>query len=344
MSGMNALPALAIAQSVAPSFANTAARPQPLKAASSQPCDRLLAVAAGYVEVIEGWSCSVQDVIRLSTLATELIGLNDSAPQVCLGMAPHLAIHSPALRHAFFAAIVGIQTGRAIQLDAVRQLAVAKAAMTMNLSALELQDDLAAPQASPSEAQRITLLRHPLLAADLLLDSPGVDLRWIDAVEQHHEALDGSGYPHALRGDEICLEARILRIADVWCALVAPRRHNRSAKSPREAIHWLLARSRQMFDPRLLDALRRLSGNYPPGTLVRLASRETAIVVDAPRASAPPRQVVAFLGAHGRLYREPVRRDTGRAHYAIRSYATLPPIEIKPAYWNGIWQQSGARR
>jgi len=336
---MNA-PALAFAESFGTAYANSAARPTPIESASPAPCDRLSAIAAGYVEVIEGWSCTVQDVIRLSTLAAELVGLVDLAPQVCLGMGSHIPLHSPSLRHGFSAAILGIHLGRAIQLDARRQHTIAKAAMFMNLTAIELQDDLAAPYAMPSDAQRITLARHPQLAADLLRDSPGTDLCWIEAVEQHHESLDGSGYPAALRGDEISLEARILKIADVWCALVAPQRLLRNPKAPREAMHWLLSRSRQMFDPRLLEALRRVNGTYPPGTLVRLANRETAIVVDTPHNAARPRQVISFLGAHGRLFREPVRRDTQRSHYAIREVTTLKAVTIKPDYWNRIWALS----
>lgn len=335
---MHAPSALAFAETFGTAYANSAARPQPLAPASSQPCDQLSAIAAGYVEVIEDWSCTVQDVIRLSTLAAELVGLVDRAPQVCLGMGAHIPLHSPSLRHGFSAAILGIHLGRAIQLDPIRQHTITKAAMFMNLPSIELQDDLTAPYAVPSDAQRITLARHPQLAADLLRDSPGADLCWIEAVEQHHESLDGSGYPAALRGDEISLEARILKIADVWCALVAPQRFHRNPMKPREAMHWLLSRSRQMFDPTLLEALRRVNGTYPPGTLVRLANRETAIVVDAPHGVARPREVVSFLGAHGRLFREPVRRDTRRTHYAIRDVTTLKAVTIQPAYWNRIWE------
>lgn len=329
--------ALAFAESYGAAYANSAARPAPLAPASPAPCDRLAAIAAAYVEVIEDWSCTVQDVIRLSTLAAELVGLVERAPQVCLGMGPHLTLQSPSLHHGFSAAILGIHLGRAIQLDAVRQHTVAKAAMFMNLPSIDLQDDLTAPHAAPSDGQRITLARHPQLAADLLRDSPGADLCWIEAVEQHHESLDGSGYPAALRGDEICMEARILKVADVWCALVAPRRFHRNPMTPRAALHWLLSRSRQMFDPRLLEALRRVNGAWPPGTLVRLANRETAIVVDAPHGTALPREVVSFLGAHGRLFRDPVRRDTRRAHYAIRETTTLKAATIQPDYWNRIW-------
>lgn len=317
------------------SLAPPAARP----AAAPHDYDRLKAIADHYVEIVDNWACTRADVIRLSTLAADLVGLIDTAPRLCLGMGPHLPLGSPSQRHAFFVAIVGVRIGHGIGVDATRRLAVAKGALIMNLASFGLQDDLARPQASPSPAQRITLAYHPTLAADLLINSPGTDLRWIEAVEQHHESLDGSGYPNGLRGNAICLEARILKLADMWCALVAPRRA-REPKAPREALHWLLSRSRQCLDPLLLDTLRRLNGHYPPGTLVRLANRETAIVIDSPRAAAQPRQVISFLGGQRLLLRDPVRRDTSRSMYAIRGYATLPAIEIKPAYWNRIWDYS----
>ncbi|MFN3884601.1 MAG: HD-GYP domain-containing protein [Rhodocyclaceae bacterium] len=329
--------ALAFAETFGTAYANTVARPVPIAAASPAPFDRLAAIATAYVEVIEHWSCTVADVIRFSTLAAELVGLVERAPAVCLGMAPHLPIDSPSLRHAFSAAVLGIHLGRAIRLDARRQHTVAKAALFMNLPSLELQDELVAPHAVPTDAQRITLARHPKLAADLLRESPGADLIWIEAVEQHHESLDGSGYPAALAGDEICLEARILKVADVWYALVAPQRMLRSAKTPRAALHWLLSRSRQQFDARLLEALRHVTGICPPGTVVRLANRETALVVDMPYGMTLPRRVITILGVHGRLLREPVQRDTHRAQYAIRDITTLKGIAIPPAFWRQLW-------
>lgn len=327
----------AFAETFGTSYANTLARPAPLAPEHTAPCDRLAALAAAYVEVIEHWSCTVADVIRFSTLAAELVGLVERAPAICLGMAPHLPFASPSLRHAFSAAVLGIRLGQAIRLDARRQHTVAKAALFMNLPSLDLQDDLVAPYAMPSDAQRITLARHPQLAADLLRESPGADLAWIEAVLQHHEALDGSGYPAALVGDEICLEARILKVADVWYALVAPQRLLRSAKTPRAALHWLLSRSRQQFDARLLEALRRITGICPPGTVVRLANRETALVVDAPHGMMLPRRVITILGVHGRLLRDPVQRDTRRARHAIRDITLLKGIQIPFAFWRQLW-------
>ena len=88
-----------------------------------------------------------------------------------------------------------------------------------------------------------------------------------------------------------------------------PDAMRRIARTPRVALHWLLSRNRQQFDPELIEALREVNGHYPPGTFVRLANRETAVVVDAPRGkparllprSTDPRHQAAidFAGADG---------------------------------------------
>jgi hypothetical protein len=310
--------------------------PRPANPTPVYPYDRLRMLADRYVELIETWACTHEDVLRFSTLAADLLGLVDAEPHVSLGMGGRVPMGSAAMRHAFHTAVVGLQLGRLAGMESSRLLAVAKTALFMNIAAFHLQDDLAVAWANPTTGQRITLSRHPQLAAQLLMSSPGADLRWIEAVEQHHECMDGSGYPYALLGEEICLEARVVKLADLWCTLIDTRPH-RDAKSPQEAMHWLLSRSRQRLDPKLLEVLRRLMGNYPPGTLVRLASREIAVVTTWPKANAAPRNVVALFSPQGALLRDPVMRDTGRATYAVRGYSLLPQGEIRSTHWNRVW-------
>jgi putative nucleotidyltransferase with HDIG domain len=63
---------------------------------------------------------------------------------------------------------------------------------------------------------------HPQVGYDIV---KGVEFPWpvADIVHQHHERLDGSGYPQGLRGDEICVEARVLAVADVIEAMATHR-------------------------------------------------------------------------------------------------------------------------
>jgi hypothetical protein len=63
--------------------------------------ERLKSITDAYVDVVESWSCTREDVLRLSTLAADLVGLIDAAPQFCLGMGPHLPLASPSMRTPF---------------------------------------------------------------------------------------------------------------------------------------------------------------------------------------------------------------------------------------------------
>ena len=65
--------------------------------------------------------------------------------------------------------------------------------------------------------------RHPLLGSQALAAVPGVSAQMIDVVLHHHEYLDGTGYPHGLKGSEISDLLRILTIADIFGALIERR-------------------------------------------------------------------------------------------------------------------------
>ncbi len=72
--------------------------------------------------------------------------------------------------------------------------------------------------------------------------------------ESHHEAMDGSGYPHGLRGEEIPIEARIIAVADVFDALTSTRPYKPSWTND-EAFAWLRSLSRSKFDEDCVAAL-----------------------------------------------------------------------------------------
>jgi len=73
-----------------------------------------------------------------------------------------------------------------------------------------------------------------------------------DAVLYHHENYDGSGYPGKLSGDEIPLDARIIRVADTFRALVSHRPYQKQY-SLGEAMEVLKHQSGVLFDPRVVD-------------------------------------------------------------------------------------------
>ncbi len=78
-----------------------------------------------------------------------------------------------------------------------------------------------------------------------------------DIVHQHHERLDGSGYPQGLKGDAICLESRIIAVADVVEAMVSRRPH-RPTPGVGAAMKELEKGRGTLFDPDAVDACIRL--------------------------------------------------------------------------------------
>jgi HD-GYP domain-containing protein (c-di-GMP phosphodiesterase class II) len=83
----------------------------------------------------------------------------------------------------------------------------------------------------------------------------GIDFLWPVALAalQHHERLDGSGYPYGLSGSEIILEARILAVADVIAAITSHRPY-RPARSLTEAFEEVSGKSGVLYDPEVVRA------------------------------------------------------------------------------------------
>ena len=95
------------------------------------------------------------------------------------------------------------------------------AALTMNIGILELQDALAQRPDGPTVSERMLISQHPAIGAYMLRAAGIVDEQWLSAITQHHEDLDGNGYPSRMN-NPIDL-ARILRHVDVFTAKHSPR-------------------------------------------------------------------------------------------------------------------------
>jgi putative nucleotidyltransferase with HDIG domain len=98
------------------------------------------------------------------------------------------------------------------------------------------------------------------------------------AIAQHHEQMDGSGFPMRPSGGEITLPARILALANRYDGLCNPVRLA-SALTPHEALSRIFAQHRARYDKVALSAFIRMMGVYPPGSVVELIDGRFALVV-----------------------------------------------------------------
>lgn len=214
------------------------------------------------------------------------------------------------LAHALHTALVAELAATRLGWPAAERLRFVYAALTMNLSIIELQGRLASTDTRLTEAQRGLLRAHPQ-AAVAILQAAGIDDPvWLEAVAQHHERQGGRGYPDAI--DAPSPLATALRLADVFIAKISPR-VSREALPVQEA-------ARQMFveadGSPVAAAVIKEYGIYPPGDFVQLASGERAVVVRRGMDARTP-LVAAITSASGAPTVQTLQRDTGDPAFAI---------------------------
>ncbi len=233
------------------------------------------------------------------------------------------------LTHALHTATVVLLCARQLDWTTDRARIAVRAALTMNVSMLELQARMAEQSDPPGKRQLDEIRTHTERSAQMLRHSGVADEEWLQTVLDHHEQPGGGGYPRGTA--EIGEMARVLRVADVFMAKISPRAL-RAPLFPQVA-------ARQLYQDEkgspIAGALIKSLGVYPPGDFVKLKNGETAVVVQRSAASHAPLVAVLLDGA-GRAVHGAPRRDTAEAACAITGPATeragLPRVLPETVY------------
>lgn len=172
------------------------------------------------------------------------------------------------------------------------------------------QEILLKPDKLTEEEMRI-MRRHPEDGFRMLKDNPNIPLIAAHCALQHHERLDGSGYPRGMKGDEIHDYAKLLGIVDTFDAMTTHRVY-KPAALPHEAVEVLYAGAGRLYDAHMIQLFRDRVAIYPPGTTVELNTGEIGIVVDI-NASLPHRPVVRIItDENGQELKEPYEIDMSK--------------------------------
>ncbi len=196
------------------------------------------------------------------------------------------------------------------------------AAITSNMGMYELQSQLLKHQGALSPEQRDDVNKHTMRSAILLKRIGVIDRLWLEIVLQHHEKIDGSGYPRQLKGKKFIREARILGISDRYHAMVAPREY-RKGMSPTDALKMIFQERGAEVDKKLGSILIKEMGIYPPGAVVKLTSNEIAIVTRRGEDRTKP-LVKSIYAPDGAQYLEPVARDTANKDFKVLGMCHAP--------------------
>lgn len=153
---------------------------------------------------------------------------------------------------------------------------------------------------------------HPEKGHRLLMEAGFVGEIPLDVCLHHHEKIDGSGYPHGLKSEEISLFAKMGMVCDVYDAITSPRPY-KAGWDPVESIQRMNEWSQANYDQRVFQAFINSVGIYPIGSLVRLSSGRLGVVVEQSTKSLLKPKVRVFFSIKAQTHISPEVIDLSHA-------------------------------
>ncbi|HEU0187010.1 MAG TPA: HD domain-containing phosphohydrolase [Gallionellaceae bacterium] len=175
------------------------------------------------------------------------------------------------LQHSVLVALLSIYLGMRMGMSLQHLTLLASAGLFHDLGELRIDERLFAGQHKPGPGQRRMLRTHPAISQHILLNTAAYPLELLQAVAQHHERMDGSGYPFGMAGSEMNRYGRILSIAEA----VANKLDERQSAS---ALEFMLKLNSHQFDEHLLRIMLGLFGHSSPPRVQRAPTLQAASV------------------------------------------------------------------
>jgi len=169
--------------------------------------------------------------------------------------------------HMFFVSTFAIILGAQVfgeKESTLRDLGFA--GMLHDIGKLSIPEEILNKPSRLSREELHYIQQHPIESVRLIGEDPLVSSRARQMILQHHERLDGRGYPLALTGKALLAESKVLSIVDSFHAMIGARRY-RAPMMPGDALRVLLAQSGKQFEGELVDHWRRVFGQYYVNTV-----------------------------------------------------------------------------
>lgn len=227
-------------------------------------------------------------------------------PDAAIGAIHLYRKHKNNVSKPIYAAILGNIIATRLRYDPTHKLTVVKALLVCNIASVSYQDQLDKQSTPLTNEQFHKIRKHPEEGVVMLHNAGIDDKHLLQIVLQHHERSDGSGYPRKLHDEQIDIDAKLAALVEYYTAVISNRTY-RMAKQAKEALREVYHKAKGAEAQLHLTFIKEL-GVYPPGTYVKLANGEIALVIKRQPFSVAP-LVKAVIDAKGNPYSEVLARD-----------------------------------
>jgi HD-GYP domain-containing protein (c-di-GMP phosphodiesterase class II) len=180
--------------------------------------------------------------------------------------------------------------------------------LLLDIGKIKLPRDLLEKSARLTSDEFEQIKEHVDLGLSILSATPNIHPDVLEGIAQHHERMNGTGYPVNMLGEKISVFGRMAAIADTYAA-VTKRRPYAEAISPHEALQMLSNWSGTQFHGDMVEQFIQSIGVFPVGSLVELSTGEVAVVVTHNKIKRLRPKVLVVTETDKTPHRHPSMRD-----------------------------------
>ena len=203
--------------------------------------------------------------------------------------------------HSLNVCVLSLFFGRSMQLDSEKLHTLGLGALLHDVGKLLVPSEVLNKPGRLTAAEYGVMQQHTVFGYDLMKNRGELSPEALNIVIQHHERLDGSGYPNRLDDNKISLFSKLVSIVDVYDAVTSKRVYH-DETTPYQALNDIYQHRDKDFDPQLVQQFIKCLGIYPIGSLVELTSGQVGVVAFFSEKNHLSPTVMLILDEHKKPY------------------------------------------
>ena len=200
------------------------------------------------------------------------------SPDALLWLAKLKQADDYSYSHALNVSITLMAFGNFLALSKKQIKEIGLAGLLQDVGKVKLSSDVLLKEGKLSKEEFEYVKKHVDESLSILETTPDISSTVIFLVAQHHERIDGSGYPYAIKNTQIGLLSQMAGLIDTYCAITSHKCYAKGVYH-QEALEQIHQLSGKQFSSELVDQLVQFMGMYPVSSLVEMNTGEVGVVI-----------------------------------------------------------------
>ncbi len=220
----------------------------------------------------------IPDIEKAKELVSELVTNIVTSPDMLVLLTQLKDRDEYTAIHSMNVCVLSIAFGRYLDLPLDKLRALGLAALLHDVGKMKVASHILQKPGKLTKEETSLMRAHAYLGYELLKDEKGMTEEILEVVKDHHERINGSGYPMGIKGEQLTSLTKIVSLVDVYDALTSDRAY-KDAMTQTNALHKIYNMAKDNFDHEFIESFIKCIGIYPVGSIVEMNTGHVGVVV-----------------------------------------------------------------